>query len=1500
MLTTSAHSVPSGSDRSGQPAWRRLVAVVLIALLSPVPALLAFWADANSDGQSDSWVDPLSGHVFTLAELDAFSDDIDGDGLSNSQEMAIGTNPFSPDTDGDGISDLLDPLPLSASNLGPANGIVWGAIALDDADGDGIPNFLDDYPYGQYGAQLGTPDTDGDGIPDFIDPAPEDPYNTSPFNGLQWMGDALADADGDGVPNFHDWYPYDSALWDPLQDPDGDGFVKAKDPLPSDPYNPSPVNGLNWGPDVYGDSDGDGIPNFYDAYPYDSGNGYVTPEPDSDGDGIPDSVDPSPWDYYNFSAANGVSWQGDARGDADGDGISNFYDQFPYDYYNGNVPVSDMDGDGIPDAEDPAPTDPTNLSPINGGLWYTAALADADGDGNPNFTDPWPYDPTNGNLPPEWDSPTADTDGDGIPNAQDPALADPMNFSIYNGTSWYGAANGDIDGDGIANFRDEHPYDYYNGGYAGPDSDGDGIPDSQDPYPSDPTNGAGGTGGGGDPQPEPDTDGDGRPDSQDPYPNDPYDNADFDHDGIPDVSDPARFDPNNLSPFNGLEWYADVRGDADGDGILNFWDLEPYGPPPVDTDGDGLIDSIDPAPTDPNNFSAYNKSNWSSDALGDADGDGIPNFFDTWPNDSLNGTGDADMDGIPDAADPVPSDPFNYSTYNQWSWSGVSALGDADNDGILNYFDAYPDDPYNGLPPGGDADSDGIPNEQDPDPRKDANTSPYNGVNWGAYALGDADGDGTANYWDSTPFGDDRDGDGIRDDLDPAPDDPTNTSWINGRAWYADALGDNDLDGDLNFHDPEPEGGAHDEPYLGELPSASAAPLVILNDGYDELGEPPAPGVTPDRDLADEPLAIKAGPLYGFVDTKRLTELSLSLPAAYLDAGGSVTITQEGNGAVRVHAVRMQGSVAEEYVVPFGSSYVPPADGGWGYWIEGVTEGPVTLTCHFPQRTFGGVDSDHPQGAMADNVDEPVKLNVVRVRTATTKVRANGNFDEGRLDLATGFALKDCDDDDLRADRDSFHDQRVKEGKIVTTDLTESFFGIIPADLPAGLGDGASVTIRKIATMDVETGRPDPGVVRLYAIRNLGEQDEQAMVIPQNINLAPVLYGPGAAIFMGKGEGVRYWIEGVEPGKLTLELTIKEGELEYSQKHEMHVVTEQDKAAWQQEVRNEILLESGGTVDIAKYTVGPEPAVDPSGEWPFMMNRPNVQAVFRHYEKIYRIGPDKFQWAGLAKLAGAPVYAGLSDAQHGRVKYADEWISQFSQLLFWKSAAEKERLVAETKQLIKSTQALLVDGNIKVFEDLAWQFAAYRCSGLGALNYVYDQDERALLFDAWASIDSGVNAADTSKVLKGNKELLEREQKEVLAPIYIEMDLLQSLEISKLGAPPKFVSKAFSFLAKNPVPRGPRFIPADSLTVPVVPYLNQLQIPAEALVLTIKAVAYSSDNRRISRFEDRWDWIERDGDGMWPLWLQMPKVQSIALVSIPLRERASIGEFVLISWEEIW
>ena len=92
-----------------------------------------------------------------LAQLEvpvfAADGDTDGDGLSNAEEQALGTDPNSSDTDGDGMPDKWE-------FLHGTNPVVADASA--DPDVDGLLN-IEEW---QHGTNPRNPDTDGDGVSD--------------------------------------------------------------------------------------------------------------------------------------------------------------------------------------------------------------------------------------------------------------------------------------------------------------------------------------------------------------------------------------------------------------------------------------------------------------------------------------------------------------------------------------------------------------------------------------------------------------------------------------------------------------------------------------------------------------------------------------------------------------------------------------------------------------------------------------------------------------------------------------------------------------------------------------------------------------------------------------------------------------------------------------------------------------------------------------------------------------------------------------------------------------------------------------------------------------------------------------------------------------------------------------------------------------------------------------------------------------------------------------
>jgi hypothetical protein len=121
---------------------------------------------------------------------DACDDDIDGDGLLNSDEVAIyNTSPDNLDTDDDGLDDGIEV-------------VYWGADWDADTDGDLLVNLLDS-------------DSDNDGVNDGVE---VNILGTDP---------ALVDSDSNGVS-------------DGDEDSDNDGFTNAEEvQCDSDPGNPS-------------------------------------------------------------------------------------------------------------------------------------------------------------------------------------------------------------------------------------------------------------------------------------------------------------------------------------------------------------------------------------------------------------------------------------------------------------------------------------------------------------------------------------------------------------------------------------------------------------------------------------------------------------------------------------------------------------------------------------------------------------------------------------------------------------------------------------------------------------------------------------------------------------------------------------------------------------------------------------------------------------------------------------------------------------------------------------------------------------------------------------------------------------------------------------------------------------------------------------------------------------------------------------------------------------
>ncbi len=236
-------------------------------------------------------------------------------------------------------------------------------------------------------------------------------------------------------------------------------------------------------------------------------------------------------------------------------------------------------------------------------------------------------------------------------------------------------------------------------------------------------------------------------------------------------------------------------------------------------------------------------------------------------------------------------------------------------------------------------------------------------------------------------------------------------------------------------------------------------------------------------------------------------------------------------------------------------------------------------------------------------------------------------------------------------------------------------------------------------------------------------------------------------------------------------------------------------------------------------------------------NRHIIHLVYRYYKELYLHNQKALLWAGMARLAGAAAVGGMILAKslqdsslakerhyisHARKEFAiiqsDPAYDPGRYLAIGIYLADLAEAAAAARMAVAAGKLKidLIKMNKAIFEDLAWQHAAYEHGGLKEMEKLASVHLLTLHeLRAWKQIASGVR----QNVEKGNLYLLYREQHHVLQKggYYRDIRNLFPLTGQAMGA--------MMMVTGSPVPGGESFEQVD-------PFGD------------------------ITRFNQRWKWIQ--------------------------------------------
>jgi hypothetical protein len=265
-------------------------------------------------------------------------------------------------------------------------------------------------------------------------------------------------------------------------------------------------------------------------------------------------------------------------------------------------------------------------------------------------------------------------------------------------------------------------------------------------------------------------------------------------------------------------------------------------------------------------------------------------------------------------------------------------------------------------------------------------------------------------------------------------------------------------------------------------------------------------------------------------------------------------------------------------------------------------------------------------------------------------------------------------------------------------------------------------------------------------------------------------------------------------------------------------------------------------------------------------NRETIERVYQYYARLYLANPF-FEWAGMATLIGPAFYAGfrdlgaLPDAMRRLVGY-----------VFGRASRRLARWAAGDLGFYEATFLLMQK---KIFEDQAVMHEAYLGGGIDAIDELRDAaiiDDAT--FEAWTWIDAGKSGADAKAVGDGNRELLFREQFDVIDRFYLRM----------FDHPP--LGRAFTYVLTL---AGAPSLPGAKSFAEVFPLLFRLPLASGAPL----AIATPLAAGNIAIFGDRWSLIETDTLPDYLRLIQQGRDQANALIATPIAQR--VGKFRLLA-----